>query len=403
MPVVAQLMGIAASGGYYVAIAADEIHAQRTTVTGSIGVIFAGVNLAGLMEKLGVENQTITSGAYKDAGSLLRRMRPEERAQLQTVIDDLYERFVEVVQVGPHEARRPSRSARSPTAASSAPPRRSQAGSSTRSARSRRRCARARARRASRRRSVVTYHRPREYTNNYYTRAPRQARRARGPVARRAPDPGPRVPVPLGARPRRSPLARLHLRVVGPLAALGRRPRDHLIGICDVAGLAVHAVLVVDEELPLPGVLRVVDHLVDGRRAERLARIAVLLGADVATQIGVGHDQVRRLIRLVRRAAEADQVLLREGELAVELELLPRALVLRQLGRASSCARWPASVFMSSCEAAAVGEHGAERLVQEEERHAALHRRRRSCAPDSARRRPSSCGSARCIRRASWR
>ena len=51
VPVVAQLMGLAASGGYYVALAADEIHAQRTTVTGSIGVIFSGFNVAGLMEK----------------------------------------------------------------------------------------------------------------------------------------------------------------------------------------------------------------------------------------------------------------------------------------------------------------------------------------------------------------
>ena len=68
VPVVAQLMGTAASGGYYVALAADEIHAERTTVTGSIGVIFSGFNLAGLMEKLGIENQTITSGGFKDAG-----------------------------------------------------------------------------------------------------------------------------------------------------------------------------------------------------------------------------------------------------------------------------------------------------------------------------------------------
>jgi len=100
VPVVAQLMGVAASGGFYVAMAADTVRAYPTSVTGSIGVIFAGVNLSGLLDKIGVEDQTLTSGAFKDAGSPLRPMRPEERAQLQTVVDDLYGRFVEVVDRG---------------------------------------------------------------------------------------------------------------------------------------------------------------------------------------------------------------------------------------------------------------------------------------------------------------
>lgn len=100
VPVLAQLMGIATSGGYYVALAADEIHAEPTSVTGSIGVIFSGLNVAGLMEKIGVEDQTLTTGDFKDSGSMLRRMRPEERAQLQSVLDDLYARFVEVVDEG---------------------------------------------------------------------------------------------------------------------------------------------------------------------------------------------------------------------------------------------------------------------------------------------------------------
>lgn len=100
IPVVAQLMGVAASGGYYVAMAADRVVAQPTSVTGSIGVIFGGVNVAGLMEKIGVEDQTLVSGSFKDAGSMLREMTPEERAQLQSVLDDMYARFVEVVQAG---------------------------------------------------------------------------------------------------------------------------------------------------------------------------------------------------------------------------------------------------------------------------------------------------------------
>lgn len=100
IPVHAQLLGTAASGGYYVAMAADRIVASPTTITGSIGVIMLGINLSGLMDKIGVDDQTITSGPYKDAGSFLRPMRPEERAQLSSVIDDLYERFLAVVDQG---------------------------------------------------------------------------------------------------------------------------------------------------------------------------------------------------------------------------------------------------------------------------------------------------------------
>ncbi len=100
IPVIAQFMGTAASGGYYIAMSADEIHALPTTITGSIGVIFAGVSVAGLMEKLGIYDQTITSGDFKATGSPLKRMTNEQRAQLQSVIDALYVRFVDVVDVG---------------------------------------------------------------------------------------------------------------------------------------------------------------------------------------------------------------------------------------------------------------------------------------------------------------
>ena len=100
IPIVAQFMSVAASGGYYVAMAADEVRALPTSVTGSIGVIFVGVNFAGLMDKLGIENQTITSAPSKDAGSPLRRLRPEERAHLQSIVDEMYVRFRTVVQAG---------------------------------------------------------------------------------------------------------------------------------------------------------------------------------------------------------------------------------------------------------------------------------------------------------------
>ena len=100
IPVLAQFLGTAASGGYYIAMAADEIQAHPTTITGSIGVIFSSMNIAGLMEKLGVEDQTITGGVYKDAGSPYRRLNDEERRQLQSIVDELHARFREVVSVG---------------------------------------------------------------------------------------------------------------------------------------------------------------------------------------------------------------------------------------------------------------------------------------------------------------
>lgn len=99
-PVIVQMMGLAASGGYYVSMAGDRIFANPTTVTGSIGVIFVGLNLTGLLEKLGIENQTLTAGTRKDSGSWIRPMRPEERAQLQGVLDEMHGRFKAVVAQG---------------------------------------------------------------------------------------------------------------------------------------------------------------------------------------------------------------------------------------------------------------------------------------------------------------
>lgn len=97
VPVVAHFMDVAASGGYYVALAADEIVASPTTVTGSVGAVAYGINFRGLMSKIGVENQTIKSGSKKDIGSPLREMTPEEKEVLQSVIDGMRDRFVALV------------------------------------------------------------------------------------------------------------------------------------------------------------------------------------------------------------------------------------------------------------------------------------------------------------------
>ena len=100
VPVVAELMDVAASGGYYIASSADRIIAHPTTVTGSIGVIAISVSASGLMEKIGITNQTIKSGPMKDIGSPLKPMTEEERRVLQSVIDNMYENFLDRVMLG---------------------------------------------------------------------------------------------------------------------------------------------------------------------------------------------------------------------------------------------------------------------------------------------------------------
>ncbi len=99
-PVVAMMMDVAASGGYYIACACDDIIAYPSTVTGSIGVIMQTVDLSGTLAKLGVSTDAITSGPRKAAGSPLRPMSAEDRALFQTVIDEMFQRFVDVVDEG---------------------------------------------------------------------------------------------------------------------------------------------------------------------------------------------------------------------------------------------------------------------------------------------------------------
>jgi protease-4 len=94
IPVVAALMDVATSGGYYVALAADRIVAHPTTVTGSIGTIMVTANVEGLLGKLGVAANTIKSAEHKDMGSPFRSLTPEERAIFQSVIDELQRQFV---------------------------------------------------------------------------------------------------------------------------------------------------------------------------------------------------------------------------------------------------------------------------------------------------------------------
>ncbi len=100
VPVIAAIMDLGTSGGYYIAMAADHILAHPSTITGSIGVIMVTMNAEGLLEKVGVQPAAIVSGPKKSMGSPFRPMNDEERAIFQGTIDHLFEQFLVVVKEG---------------------------------------------------------------------------------------------------------------------------------------------------------------------------------------------------------------------------------------------------------------------------------------------------------------
>jgi len=96
----ASMGAMAASGGYYIASAAEKIFANPGTLTGSIGVIMAFTNAKGLMEKIGLQPKIIKAGKYKDIGSPARDMTKKERNLLQSVVDDVHQQFIEAIASG---------------------------------------------------------------------------------------------------------------------------------------------------------------------------------------------------------------------------------------------------------------------------------------------------------------
>ncbi|MBI5587162.1 MAG: signal peptide peptidase SppA [Deltaproteobacteria bacterium] len=98
--VVASMGAMAASGGFYAATAADKIVANPGTITGSIGVIVEFVNAEELLSKIGLQGYVVKSGKFKDTGSPLRKMTPEEKELLQDVINDVNGQFVKAVAEG---------------------------------------------------------------------------------------------------------------------------------------------------------------------------------------------------------------------------------------------------------------------------------------------------------------
>ena len=99
-PVVTSMGDVAASGGYWLAAVTDKIYANPATLTGSIGVYIPYTNWEELFQKVGIRSEKIKSGPHKDILSPDRTITDEERAIIQSMVDDLYEQFITVVAEG---------------------------------------------------------------------------------------------------------------------------------------------------------------------------------------------------------------------------------------------------------------------------------------------------------------
>ncbi|OPY75599.1 MAG: putative signal peptide peptidase SppA [Syntrophorhabdus sp. PtaU1.Bin153] len=91
---------VCASGGYYIASAGEKIYANPSTITGSIGVIMEQMVVEDLLKKVGLQPNTLKSGEFKDVGSPFRKMREEERAYFQQIIDGIHDQFIQDVALG---------------------------------------------------------------------------------------------------------------------------------------------------------------------------------------------------------------------------------------------------------------------------------------------------------------
>lgn len=98
--IIVSMGSLAASGGYYISAPATMIYANPGTITASIGVILKLSNIESLMDKIGIKSYTLKTGKYKDSGSPVRQFSPEDRAMLQSVIDNTHQQFVRAVAEG---------------------------------------------------------------------------------------------------------------------------------------------------------------------------------------------------------------------------------------------------------------------------------------------------------------
>lgn len=98
--IIVSMGSLAASGGYYISAPSTLIYANPGTITASIGVILKLSNIESLMDKIGIKSHTLKTGKYKDSGSPLRQFSAEDRAMLQSVIDNTHQQFVRAVAEG---------------------------------------------------------------------------------------------------------------------------------------------------------------------------------------------------------------------------------------------------------------------------------------------------------------
>ena len=99
-PVLSSMGSIAASGGYYIASATRKVYANPGTMTGSIGVVMPFMNMKDLVDRIGIKGMAVKSGEFKDIGSPIREMTPQERQMLQVVVDNVHLQFVNAVATG---------------------------------------------------------------------------------------------------------------------------------------------------------------------------------------------------------------------------------------------------------------------------------------------------------------
>lgn len=99
-PLIVSMGSVAASGGYYLAVAGERIFANPGTITGSIGVIMSFPNYQELMGKVGIQTEVVKSGRFKDIGSSTRTFSEADRTLLQGMIDDVHQQFVEAISAG---------------------------------------------------------------------------------------------------------------------------------------------------------------------------------------------------------------------------------------------------------------------------------------------------------------
>lgn len=100
IPLHAVIGDMGASGAYYIAAAADRIFVNPSSLVGSIGVIMPGFGVPALLQKLGVEDRTLTAGAHKNVLSPARAVNPDERAHVQSVLDSVHRQFIQAVKTG---------------------------------------------------------------------------------------------------------------------------------------------------------------------------------------------------------------------------------------------------------------------------------------------------------------